>query len=148
MNKNDDVRPFLTHDGECYPVEPNAPIIKRWEPKEGITGQVLVTKIYQKDLHISDANKRPKRFPKVDKDGNKIIKVIKRGNIRKYSFGASKRCKFVSRNIAHLMNVVVDLTYPNEYPMDGREVKKHLHKFLLWLRYYEYQYFWVLFVLE
>lgn len=42
------------------------------------------------------------------------------------------------------MKVMITLTYPKDYPMNGEIVKAHLHKFLLWLTYHGYKYIWVL----
>ncbi len=123
--------------GEFVPVAPNDPSIQYWDS----IGQQynylskLSVGIYDKDLHVSDSFRRSYREEK---------EIKKRGVIKRYSFGASRRCKFYFRNTAHLMSHMINLTYPKNFPMDGLLVKEHLHKFLLWLKYYGYQYLWVL----
>lgn len=136
-NENDDVRHFLTRGGEVYPIASNNPIIKKWEPKDKITHEVMKVTLYPKDLHVSDKNKTIRKG-KVKED------IKKRSVIKKYSFLASRRLRFVMRNVAHLMEVIITLSYPNEFPMDGSIVKKHLHKFLGWLSYRGCKYIWIL----
>lgn len=138
MKNKNNIKHFLTRYGKVYPIAPNDPIIERWEPKDDITHQVMSIVIYEKDLHVSDRNKTTKKVRTTEKE------IKKRSTIKKYSFGASKRLKFVMRNTAHLMEVIITLTYPREYPMDGSLVKKHLHKFIGWLRYRECMYIWIL----
>lgn len=138
MKNQNNINHFLTRGGRFYPVAPNHPILKSWEPKDRLTHEVLGVKIYAKDLHVSDNNKRTPR-----KVNTRKI-TAKRGVIKKYSFLASRRLRFVMRNIAHLMQVIITLTYPLDYPMDGALVKKHLHRFLSWLRQRGYRNVWIL----
>lgn len=137
---NDDIRYFETNGKEFFPIAPNDRVVWNHEPKNHITHEVLVIKIYPKALHISDRNKMTKSY-------SAEIKAKLRGKrsiIKKFSFGATRRCKFVFDNIADKMNVVVHLTYPNEFPMDGSIVKKHLHSFLDWMSKRDYKNAWVL----
>ena len=139
MKKPNDTTCFFVRNGRFEPVAPNNDIINRWN----VSAQkynylsVLSVKVYDKDLRVSDGYQVARH---IDKTKEKR----KRGAIKKYSFGASKRCKFFIRNTAHIMKVIITLTYPNDYPMDGVMVKKHLHKFLLWLTYHGYKYIWAL----
>jgi hypothetical protein len=129
---------FLVHkSGEMEPVAPTDIRISRWdwEKQEYQYLSALSVKVYDKDLKVSDLYQVPRHIEK---------KIGKRGCIKKYSFGASRRCKFFMRNTGHLMKVMITLTYPKDYPMDGATVKAHLHKFLLWLTYHGYKYIWIL----
>jgi hypothetical protein len=132
-------RYFWTKWGEYMPVYPDRGVLSawEWEPAETQSVEVLNIVLYPKDLHISDSKIRTKKFVP-------LFERKKRSSIRAYSFRANKRCKFYLRNTASLMEVMIDLTYPNDYPMDGEVVKKQLHKFTSWLRYRDYKYFWVL----
>jgi hypothetical protein len=137
MKKND-TKHFLYRNGNFYPVASNDRSIQYWDAdaQEYPHHAILSVKIYKKDLHVSDS------YRKKYKEGEKEIK--KRGVIKKYSFGASRRCILFFRNTRHLMEYTIGLTYPNSFPMDGLLVKKQLHKFLGWLRYHGYRYLWVL----
>jgi hypothetical protein len=134
---NDEARYFWTKWGAYDPVYPDWSVRKNWEWSPDDDTEVLTIKLYPKDLHVSDSKKRkPKYIPEYERK--------KRNVIRAYSFRANKRCKFYLRNTAHLMDVMVTLTYPMDYPMDGAIVKKQLHRFSSWLRYRDYKYIWVL----
>ncbi len=137
MKRDKHIKHFLVQGGEIVPVAHNDPRIQYWDPMAQAYNylSVLSAKVYPKDLHIHDSFRRKYKEETEKK---------KRGVIKKYSFGASRRCKFFIRNTAHLMEYMVNLTYPNDYPMDGLLVKKQLHKFLGWLRYHGYKYLWVL----
>jgi len=138
MNTPDNTTHFLVHkSGELEPVALTDIRISRWdwEKQDYNYLSALSVKVYDKDLKIADSYQVPRHIEK---------KSGKRGVIKKYSFGASRRCKFFMRNTGHLMKVMITLTYPNDYPMDGTTVKAHLHKFLLWLTYHGYKYIWVL----
>lgn len=138
MSTGNDTTHFLVHkSGELEPVASTDIRISRWdwEKQEHNYLSALSVKVYDKDLKVSDSYQVPRHIEK---------KSRKRGVIKKYSFGASRRCKFFMRNTGHLMKVMITLTYPNDYPMNGATVKSHLHKFLLWLTYHGYKYIWVL----
>ncbi len=139
MKKPNDTTCFFVRNGEFQPIAPNDRSISRWNVASQAYNylSVLSVKVYDKDLQVADGYQVPRHS-----DEKKEKK--KRGVIKKYSFGASKRCKFFMRNTGHLMKVIITLTYPNDYPMDGVTVKKHLHRFLLWLTYHGYKYIWVL----
>jgi hypothetical protein len=137
---NEDIRYFETNGKEFFPLAPNDRVAWSYEPKSHITHEVLVMKFYPKDLHISDRNK-------TTRSATAEIKAKLRGKrsiIKKFSFGATRRCKFVFKNIVDQMNVIVHLTYPKKFPMDGSIVKKHLHGFLDWLNKRGYKNAWVL----
>ncbi len=141
MNTKNDTTCFLAcKDGSLEPVAYTDSRISQWNADEQNYNylSVLSVKVYDKDLHVADAYQVPMHRIDTTKERKK------RGSIKKYSFGASKRCKFFMRNTAHLMKVMITLTYPKDYPMDGTTVKSHLHTFLSWLRYHGYKYIWVL----
>jgi len=47
-----------------------------------------------------------------------------------------QRLAFVANNTRVVFKTMVTLTYPGEWSKDGKEVKKHLHAFLVWCRRY------------
>lgn len=51
-----------------------------------------------------------------------------------FSNNARKRLAFVASNTQVNFVSMITLTYPEDYPADGRMVKHHLYRFLAWLR--------------
>jgi len=68
----------------------------------------------------------------------------KRGAISHYSKKSIKRLKFLLRNTADMWKGLITLTYPAEFPRNGRLCKKHLNAFLQFLRRQGVRYIWVL----
>ncbi len=58
--------------------------------------------------------------------GAKGIKTGKRGKINAFSDNSCKRLKFQLRNTVHLFDGMVALTYPADFPYDGKIVKRDL----------------------
>lgn len=59
----------------------------------------------------------------------------KRGRITKFSKASVNRMKLLLRNIdPSLINSILTLTYPLDYPTDGRETKRHLDLMKRWLK--------------
>lgn len=70
---------------------------------------------------------------------------IERGKIRYLSARARARMLFTVRNSAVKFASMITLTWPKEYPRDGKEVKRQLHSFLVWSqRNVDNDYFWFL----
>lgn len=73
-----------------------------------------------------------------------LINKKKRSKIIKFSKRSAKRLRHTIRNSEDIWKVFITLTYPENYPCDGREVKAHLNAFLQWLRRQSIKYIWVL----
>lgn len=59
----------------------------------------------------------------------------KRSKITKFSKASVNRMKLLLRNIdPALINSILTLTYPEDYPTDGRETKRHLDLMKRWLK--------------
>lgn len=58
----------------------------------------------------------------------------KRSKIMGFSKRSSKRLRFLVRNSQDVWKKLIDLTYPEDFPLDGSRSKKHLNAFLQWLR--------------
>lgn len=95
---SNEIKAFLTHEGEFFPVEADEKL------KQFRDHQVLTVKVYPKDLHVSDSMGHPRQ--RTDRNATYILNeegevidiiVRKRSIIKKYSFGASKRLKFILR---------------------------------------------------
>ncbi len=67
-----------------------------------------------------------------------------RSEIRGFSHGSRRRLTHLVRNTNDLWNGFLTVTYPNEFPRDGREVKRHLNALCSWLRRRKVAYIWIL----
>lgn len=56
-----------------------------------------------------------------------------RGDISGFSPKAGQRMRKYLRGCKAKYSTMLTLTYPNEYSNDGKAIKYHLHKFMLWL---------------
>lgn len=61
-------------------------------------------------------------------------KTYKRGAVDELSAKSIKKLAFYAQNTSIEMVTFITLTYPAEYPSNGKEVKKHLNRFLSWVR--------------
>lgn len=104
---------------------------------------LLTVKIFYRDLVINFSGLTiTHRF--MSRPERELIKEKRRGAIRKFSRRSSKRLRFLVRNTANMWKSMITLTYPAEYPSDGKTVKKHLNVFLNYLRRKKIKYVWVL----
>lgn len=65
----------------------------------------------------------------------------KRGTITEFSRKSRQRLSFAARNVEPLPYFVT-LTYPAEFPTDGKVVKRHFKAFREWLRRRGVKFFW------
>jgi len=68
-----------------------------------------------------------------------------RGEIKAFSKKSKMRLMHQLRNSQHHFKQFITLTYPKEFPSDGRQVKEHMNVFLTRLRqvFEDVQYIWV-----
>ncbi|NWF35172.1 hypothetical protein [Mariprofundus sp. KV] len=126
----------------------------KWQP---LPANYYHLQIFEEDLtytcrqHHSDIIRAPKKKKnkckqesscKSDKDKS----VAKRGDITLFSGKSRLRLAHQLRNSKYKFKQFITLTYPRKFPMDGREVKKHLNTFLTLLRqeFENINYCWVL----
>lgn len=124
---------YLTRLGESREVQEGEEILEKLKQKKRDDEEVLTVKVFPKDLHVLSHYSRIKK-----------LKPTKRGTIKKFSFGSTKRLRFLLRNTSEQMEYEVGLTYPNEFPNDGLIVKGHFHRLRMRLNYYGYKYIWIL----
>jgi len=79
--------------------------------------------LYSNDVVVQRARQKSKPKPKP-----------KRGQIVEFSENARKRLAFVASNTEVDFVSMVTLTYPADFPCDGKVVKRHLYRFLAWLK--------------
>ena len=108
---------------------------------KGKLKQDLIVKLHNKDVVLQF--KKPKSKAK---SVRKNTCRNTRGNINYFSYHSRRRMKLFARNTSHLWKVFVHLTYPRDYPSDGKKVKKHLDVFIKRLRrrYPDIKYLWVI----
>lgn len=88
-------------------------------------GPVIGVRIYRRDVVVVRRG--------VLHRGNNGI-APKRGNVTMLSKKSRQRLAFVANNTRIVFRSMITLTYPNEYPTDGKTVKTHLQTFLKWCR--------------
>lgn len=66
-----------------------------------------------------------------------------RGVIQEYSKRSERRFRLWMRNTEDIWKAFVRLSYPDGFPVDGRQVKKHLHVFLMRLNRRGINWAWV-----
>lgn len=57
-----------------------------------------------------------------------------RGLIREYSWRSSRRLRLSLEDTIHRLNYFIVLTYPSEFPLDGKIVKNHIDRMIKWLK--------------
>lgn len=112
---------------ELYPARTQA--VKTWH-----IGHVVGVRIYRNDVVVVRSGAPP---PPSQPE---------RGEVMEFSTASRKRLAFVCSNTAVEFRTMITLTYPREYPSDGRVVKKHLNHFLITYRreYGPCSYLWFL----
>ena len=98
----------------------------------------LSVKVYSQDAKFEYKREKEKVPVRQSKS------LSKRGPISHYSKRSIKRLKFLLRNTADMWKGLITLTYPSDFPKDGRLCKKHLDTFLKFLRRRGVRYIWVL----
>ena len=67
-----------------------------------------------------------------------------RGAIRGFTHQSRRRLNHLVRNTNDLWNGFLTVTYPAEFPTDGRAVKRHLNALCSWLRRRKVAYIWIM----
>lgn len=85
-------------------------------------GKVTHIEIYKQDVVVHRNGTPSRRDPPI------------RGEILQWSKKSRQRLAFVATNTDVQFRTMITLTYPKDFPSDGKEVKRHLDAFLKWLR--------------
>ena len=88
-------------------------------------GPVTSIEIYKRDVVV---RRQGRLHP-----GNRG-EAPERGVITMLSRKSRQRLAFIANNTRVVFHTMVTLTYPREYPSDGKKVKAHLNTFLTWCR--------------
>lgn len=115
---------------------PEKDSLKRKSMKK-LSTDSLIIKCYKKDVVL--IFKSPK-LP-IHK-----LRRYKRSKIKRFSFLSQRRLRLFSRNTSHIWKIFITLTYPENFPQNGKLVKKHLDTFLKRLSRYSQtiKYLWVI----
>jgi len=84
---------------------------------------IVAVELYENDVIVKRAG-----------GGSPHKEPPKRGDVREFSRASRQRLAFVASNTSVTFRTLVSLTYPKEYPSDGRQVKRNLRAFLAWMR--------------
>lgn len=97
----------------------------------GAEGLLVSSPISETDFHLYPVSIRLKR-----QSGNHTSTPPNRSgtSIDGFSDKSKARLRFLSTNSGHLLLTQFCMTYQNIYPLNGTELKKHLHLFLVRLR--------------
>lgn len=85
-------------------------------------GNVVGIEIYSSDVIVKREGYAP------------AVKERTRAPIREFSKKSRQRLAFVASNTDIVFRSMITLTYPRQFPADGRLVKKHLNRFLMWYK--------------
>jgi hypothetical protein len=102
---------------------------------------LLTIKVYQRDVKIHFSSLESLQL--ISEDAREKRRA-KRSKIIKFSDKSAKRLRHTIRNSEDTWKVFITLTYPDDFPCDGKETKTHLNAFLQYLRRKEIKYVWVL----
>lgn len=83
------------------------------------------------EIHVYKNDVRVKHFTGSYQKGNNGGRKEK---ITEWSWKSRRELAFVASNTDVEFDVMVTLTYPREYPADGSVCKRHLDRFLTWMR--------------
>ena len=85
-------------------------------------GEVVGIEVYNNDVVVKRRGLNGKKSPST------------RSEIGYFSYRSRRRLAFVASNTDVELNYMITLTYPDDYPTDGKMVKGHLNKYLKRLR--------------
>lgn len=98
---------------------------------------LLTVRVCSRDVVVKFSSLKPRWV------SNEIKKrIAKRSKINSFSKRSAKRLKFIVRNTQDLWKNLIDLTYPANYPLDGKTTKAHLNTFLQYLRRKGIKFIW------
>lgn len=102
---------------------------------------VVAIHLYDRDVrvvreraHERDSDRRPLWL--YDVDGETIItnQSLNDGKVKEFSRKSRQHLAFVAQNTRAEFDRMITLTYPAEYPLDGKVCKRQLNVLLQWLR--------------
>ncbi len=102
---------------------------------------LLTVKVFARDVQVKFSSLQ---LPTYVSEEERLKRAAKRSKIVKFSKRSARRLRHVIRNSEDKWKTFITLTYPAEFPCNGRETKEHLNAFLQFLRRKGIKYVWVL----
>jgi len=103
---------------------------------------LLTVKVFKRDVQVNFSSINYSDFVSPEEEQKRMNR--KRGKIKKFSKRSARRLRHLIRNTEDKWKVFITLTYPEDYPSNGRETKVHLNSFLQYLRGRKTKSIWVL----
>lgn len=85
-------------------------------------GNVVGVNVYRNDAEVV---RKGRRLP---------VEYAPRREVTEFSWASRRRLAFVASNTSVTFRTFTHLTYPREFPCDGRQVKHNLNAFLVWFK--------------
>jgi len=101
----------------------------------------LTAEVYRRDVRLKFSRLGSGNFMTEEE---KERRRAKRSKIIKFSWRSARRLRHLIRNSEDTWKAFITLTYPAEYPCNGKETKAHLNAFLQFLRRKGIKSVWVL----
>ena len=101
----------------------------------------LTAEVFKRDVRLKFSRIGDSNFLT---DEEKERRRAKRSKIIKFSWRSARRLRHLVRNSEDMWKGFITLTYPEEYPCNGRVTKSHLNAFLQFLRNRGVKSVWVL----
>lgn len=108
-------------------------------PVRTIDDSLLTVRVYSRDIQVKFSFLGPSPFIS---EPEKQKRLAKRSKITKFTKRSKRRLRHIVRNSEDIWKVWIDLTYPENYPLDGKICKAHLNAFLQFLRRKGVLYLW------
>lgn len=115
------------------------------DPKDIVRRIGLKNRVIKPDPHITvKVYKSDVKIAFVDMFQKRRKQHVARGEIRGFSWKSGRTLKFLLRNAEIDWKAFLTLTYPAEFPCDGRKTKRDIDLFCASLRRKEIKYAWVM----
>ena len=103
---------------------------------------LLTVRVFKRDVQVGFSSVNYSDFVTPEEELRR--KNRKRSKIIRFSKRSARRLRHLVRNTEDIWKAFITLTYPENFPSNGKEVKTHLNGFLQYLRCKKIKYIWVL----
>jgi hypothetical protein len=103
---------------------------------------LLTVKVFKRDVQLGFSSLNYSDFVTPEEESRRENR--KRSKIVRFSKRSARRLRHVVRNTEDIWKAFITLTYPENFPSNGRKVKAHLNTFLQYLRRKRIKTVWIL----